>query len=59
MYQIHQNKEYLTKAVQEFYSNMEDVKSDSQEMKNTNKLAKRCYEKLENEEFEDDVSKKK
>ena len=38
---------------------MKDVKSDSQEMKNTNKLAKRCYEKLENEEFEDDVSKKK
>ena len=49
---------YLTKTVREFYSNMKDVKIDSQEMKNANKLAKRFCEKLEDKEFEEGVSKK-
>ena len=34
---------YLTKAVQSFYVNLKDVLTDSQEMKNARKLAKRCY----------------
>ena len=37
---------------------MKDVKIDSQEMKNANKLAKRFCEKLEDKEFEEGVSKK-
>ena len=32
---------YLTKAVQSFYGNLKDDLSDSQEMKNTCKVAKR------------------
>ena len=31
-----------------FYSNLKDAFWDSQEMKNACKVAKRCYEKLEN-----------
>ena len=49
-------QEYLTKAVREFNSNMKDVKSDSQEMKNSTKIAKCCCEKLEDGEFEGGVS---
>ena len=37
---------YLTKAVQSFYVNLKDALTDSQEMKNACKLAKRYYEKL-------------
>ena len=44
-------QEYLTKAVREFNSNMKDVKSDSQEMKNSTKIAKCCCEKLEDGEL--------
>ena len=50
---------YLTKAVRSFYVNLKDALSDSQEMKNACKVAKRCYEKLENGDFEDGVSRKK
>ena len=44
---------YVTAAVQSFYSDLKNSKSDSQEMKNVCKLAKRCYEKLEQGDFED------
>ena len=46
---------YLTKAVREFYSNIKDVKSDIQEMKNVNKLLKHCYEKLEDGELQENL----
>lgn len=38
--------------IYEFNANMEDVKSDSQEMRNNNEQAKYFYEKLEDGEFE-------
>lgn len=38
--------------IYEFNANMEDVKSDSQEMRNDNEQAKCFYEKLEDGEFE-------
>ena len=38
--------------IYEFNANMEDVKSDSQEMRNDNEQAKCFYEKLEDREFE-------
>ena len=47
---------YVTAAVRSFYSNLKNSKSDSQEMKNACKLAKRCYEKLEQGDFEDSAS---
>lgn len=50
---------YITKAVRTFYSNLKDVKSDSPQIKNACKLAKRCLDKLKNGEFEDGVAKKK
>ena len=50
---------YVTAAVHSFYSNLKNSKSDSQEMKNACKLAKRCYEKLEQGNFEDGASSKK
>jgi len=50
---------YLAKAVRSFYVNLKDVLSNSQEMKNVCKVAKRCYEKLGNGDFEDCVSRKK
>ena len=50
---------YLAKAVRRFYVNLKDVLSNSQEMKNVCKVAKRCYEKLGNGDFEDCVSRKK
>ena len=45
-----------TMILNESSSNIKDIKLDSQEMKNTNKLTKRYYEKLKNGEFEDGVS---
>ena len=41
-----------------FYPNLKEAKSDSQDMKNACKFAKRCLEKLENGDFEDGVAKK-
>ena len=38
---------------------MKDIKLDSLEMKNTNKLVKRCYGKVEDIKFKDSVGKKK
>lgn len=38
--------------IYEFNANMEDVKSDSQEMRNDNEQAKCFYEKLDDGEFE-------
>ena len=38
--------------IYEFNANMEDVKSDSQEIRNNNEQAKYFYEKLEDGEFE-------
>ena len=49
---------YLAKAVRSFYINLKDVLSNSQEMRSACKVAKRCYEKLENGGFEDGVSRK-
>ena len=49
----------MTRAVRSFYSNLSEVKSDSQEIKNASKLAKRCYKKLEKGDFEDGVTLKK
>ena len=49
----------MTRAVRSFCSNLSEVKSDSQEIKNACKLAKRCYEKLEKGDFEDGVTLKK
>ena len=45
-----------TRIRNESSSDIKDIKLDSQEMKNTNKLTKRYYEKLEDGEFEDGVS---
>ena len=50
-------QEYLSKALQNFYSNLKEAKSDSQDMKNACKFAKRCLEKLENGDLEDGVAK--
>ena len=52
-------QDYLTRAVRSFYSNLREAKSDSQELKNACKLAKRCYKKSENGDFEDGVALKK
>ena len=49
----------MIRAVRSFYSNLSEAKSDSQEIKNTCKLAKSCYEKLEKGDFEDGVALKK
>ena len=49
---------YLTKAVESFYVNMKDALSDSQDVKNASKVAKRCYAKLESGDL-DGVLKKK
>ena len=56
-YQLKQG--YLTRAVPSFYSNLNEAKSDSQEIKNACKLPKRCYEKLEKGNFEEGVALKK
>ena len=47
---------YLSKAVRNFYSILKEAKSDSQDMKNACKFAKRSSEKLENGNFEDGVA---
>ena len=47
---------YVTAAVS---ANLKNSKSDSQEMKNACKVAKRRYEKLEQGDFEDGASSKK
>ena len=49
---------YLTRAVRSFYSNLSGAKSDSQEIKNACKLAKRCYEKLKRGDSEDGAALK-
>ena len=41
-----QPKQDLKRAFRSFYSNLSEAKSDSQEIKNVCKLAKRCYEKF-------------
>ena len=49
---------YLAKVARSFYVNLKDDLSNSQEEKNAFNVAKRCYEKLENGDFEDGVSRK-
>ena len=51
-------KGYLSKAVRNFYLNLKEAKSNSQDMKNACKFAKNCLEKLENGDFEDGIAKK-
>lgn len=41
-----QPKQGLKRAFRSFYSNLSEAKSDSQEIKNACKLAKRCYKKF-------------
>ena len=48
----------MTRAVQSFYSNLSEAKSDNQEIKNNSKLAKWCYEKLEKGDFEGGIALK-
>ena len=55
MYQINQNKHYLTRSNRSFYSNLSETKSVSQEIKSACKLAKRCYDKFEKSNFEDGI----
>lgn len=50
---------YLTRVVRSFYSNLSEAKSDSQEIKNTCKLAKWCYKKLQGGDFQVGVALKK
>ena len=49
---------YLSKALQNFHSNLKKSKSDSQDRKNACKFAKHRFEKLDNGDFEDGVAKK-